>query len=178
MCEGNLWGHEHDFFVSFVEVLMEHFMTSRNLSWRLTALCIVGLACMAAGGCGSHKKSLAREQSGIKKLALVYGRFLSQHRGRPPANEAEFKKYVQALSPADLASFGIDDSNRIFISNRDDKPYVVIYGKPHGPPGPGGSPVIAYEQEGKAGTRWVASALGAVEEVDEARFRELAPTAK
>jgi len=133
---------------------------------------------MTATGCGSRKKSLAREQSGIKKLALVYGRFLSQHRGRPPANEAEFKKYVQSLSPTDLASFGSDDSSRIFISNRDDKPYVIIYGKPHGPPGPGGSPVIAYEQEGKEGTRWVASALGAVEEVDEARFRQLTPTAK
>jgi hypothetical protein len=28
------------------------------------------------------------------------------------------------------------------------------------------------------GRRWVASAQGAVEEVDEARFRELLPTAK
>ena len=106
---------------------------------------------MAATGCGSQKKSLAREQSGIKKLSVVYGRFLSQHRGQPPANEAEFKKYVQSLPPADLTSFGVDDSNRIFISDRDEKPYIIIYGQPKGPPGPGGSPVIAYEQEGKVG---------------------------
>jgi len=153
----------HTLFVSFVEVVVTHSMTSPNLSWRLTALCVVGLACTTATGCGSQKKSLARQQSGLKKLAIVYGRFLSQHRGKPPAN---------------LTSFGIDDSNRVFISNRDNKPYVIIYGQPKGPPGPGGSPVIAYEQQGEAGMRWVASALGAVEEVDEARFRQLVPTAK
>jgi hypothetical protein len=168
----------HTLFVSFVEVVVTHSMTSPNLSWRLTALCVVGLACTTATGCGSQKKSLARQQSGLKKLAIVYGRFLSQHRGKPPANEAEFKTYVQSFSPANLTSFGIDDSNRVFISNRDNKPYVIIYGQPKGPPGPGGSPVIAYEQQGEAGMRWVASALGAVEEVDEARFRQLVPTAK
>jgi hypothetical protein len=158
--------------------LVEVVMTYPILFRRQTALCLVGLTCMVAIGCRSQTKSLAREQSGIKKLSIVYGRFLAQHRGRPPANEAEFKKYVQALSPAELTSFGIEDSNQIFISNRDGKPYVIIYGPSKGPPGPGGAPVIAYEQEGKEGKRWVASALGAVEEVDETRFRQLAPSAK
>ena len=153
-------------------------MVSFNVSRRLTAVCIVALVCMSAAGCGSEKKSLAREQSGLKRLAILYGRFLAQHRGQPPANEAEFKKYVQSLPPAELKSFGIDDPKRIFLSNRDDKPYIVIYGRPKGPPGPGGSPVIAYEQEGKAGKRWVASSLGAVEEVDEARFRQLVPATR
>jgi len=152
--------------------------TSPNLFLRLTALCVVGTACLATSGCGSHKESLARATSGLKKLALVYGRFLSQSRGQPPASEAEFKKFAQSLRPADLKAFGIDDIEQVFISERDEKPYVVIYGKPQGPPGPGGSPVIAYEQEGKAGKRWVASVVGAVEEVDEARFQQLVPTAK
>ena len=96
---------------------------------------------------------------------------------RPPTRRSS-KSTFKSLSPAELTSFGIDDSNRIFTSDRDGKPYVIIYGQPHGPPGPGGAPVIAYEQEGKEGKRWVASALGAVEEIDEARFRQLAPAAK
>ena len=157
---------------------MRHFMASAKLLPRLTALCVVGFACMAATGCSSQKKSAPREESGLKKLAMVYGRYLSQHRGQPPANEAEFKKYVQSLSPAERASYGVDDAGRIFISNRDEKPYVIIYGPPKGPPGPGGAPVIAYEQEGKDGKRWVTSDLGAIEEVDDARFRQLVPTAK
>ena len=54
---------------------------------------------------------------------------------------------------------------------------MVLYGAPDGPPGPGGAPVIAYEQEGVGGKRFVASSLAAIEEVDEARFRELVPNA-
>jgi hypothetical protein len=147
-------------------------------SWRLTAVCLAALACMTAAGCNSGRESKHREQSELKKLVMVYGRFLAQHRGQPPANEAEFKKFVESLRPADLASFGIDEVSRLFVSNRDGKPYVVIYGQAKGPSGPGGSPVIAYEQEGKGGRRWVATVVGAVEEVDEARFGQLVPTAK
>ena len=153
-------------------------MAFPTFSRHLAALCVVALACLAASGCGSQSKSLPREQSGLKKIAVLYGRFLSQHRGQPPANEAEFKKFVHALPPGDLESFGVDDSDRIFISSRDEKPYIIIYGPPKGPPGPGGSPVIAYEQEGKDGKRWVASDLGAIEEVDDARFQQLIPTVK
>jgi hypothetical protein len=169
----------HESFSPKIVAVMEHGMTSPFLSRRLAALCVLGLACLAAAGCGgSQKKSLAVQQSGLKKLARVYGQFLTQHRGQPPANEAEFKKYAQSLNADDLASLGVKKADQIFLSDRDNKPYVVIYGQPKGPAGPGGSPVIAYEQEGQAGKRWVASALGAVEEVDEARFRELIPTAK
>jgi len=37
--------------------------------------------------------------------------------------------------------------------------------------------VVAYEQEGVNGKRFVASKMGAVEEVDEARFRKMVPSA-
>jgi hypothetical protein len=155
-------------------------MTSPVFLRRSAFLGVVGLTCLAVAGCGgAQKKSLAVQQSGLKKLARVYGQFLTQHQGQPPANEAEFKKFAQSLSADDLTSLGVEKADQIFISDRDNKPYVVIYGQPKGPRGgPGGSPVVAYEQEGQAGKRWVASALGAVEEVDEARFRELIPTAK
>jgi hypothetical protein len=39
-------------------------------------------------------------------------------------------------------------------------------------------PVIAYEQEGIDGKRFIATSVGAIEEVDAARFRELVPDAK
>jgi hypothetical protein len=147
-----------------------------SVSRRIAVLGVLCIMFAVAAGCGSHQKSLTRQQSGLKKLALVYGRFLSQHQGKPPANEAEFKAYVKALRPSDLKAFGVDDPSKIFVSDRDNKPYVVVYGKPKGPPGPGGAAVIAYEQEGKEGMRWVASSSGAVEEVDAARFRQLVPT--
>jgi hypothetical protein len=157
---------------------MEAFMGFPHFLRRAMVLGAVGLAFLMATGCSSQKKSLPREQSGLKKISRLYGKFLTQSHNVPPANEAEFKKFVHSLPPADVKSFGIDESDRIFTSERDGKPYVILYGQPQGPPGPAGSPVIAHEQEGKDGKRWVASAMGAVEEVSDARFRELVPAAK
>ena len=53
-----------------------------------------------------------------------------------------------------LESFQVTDPEGLFISSRDGKPYVIKYAAADGPPGPGGYPVIAYEQEA-----WEASGL-------------------
>jgi hypothetical protein len=100
-------------------------------------------------------------------LALLYGQFTGQHRGQPPKSEAEFRAFIEAKGKPLLASFGIADVESLFTSPRDKKPYVVRYGVVTGPPGPAGQPVIAYEQEGVGGKRFVASSLGAVDEIDE-----------
>ena len=131
--------------------------------------------CALPVGCGSRRASQEREESTLKPLAVFYGQFTGRHQGRPPASEAEFKEFVRSLSSEELASFNVTDPEGLFISSRDGQPYVVIYGAPSGPPGPGGSPVVAYEQVGVGGKRFVASSLGAVEEADEARFKELVP---
>jgi len=140
----------------------------------------VGLAALCwlvVAGC-SHSASKATEESNLKPLAVFYGRFISQHRGQAPANEAEFKAFVKSLSKAELDGFKITDPESIFVSSRDGKPYATHYGAASGAAGPSGSPVIAYEQAGKGGKRFVATTVGAVEEVDEARFKQLVPTAK
>jgi hypothetical protein len=137
----------------------------------LVALC--GLV-----GCGGSAKEQAEETSSLKPLVIFYGQFTGQHQGRPPADEAEFKAYIKTLDPSALKSFNITDAESLFVSPRDKKPYVILYGGANGPPGPGGQPVVAYEQEGVMGKRYVASNLGAVEEVDDKRFRELVPSAK
>ena len=79
-------------------------------------------------------------------------------------------------SAADLANLGVTDPAKLWISSRDKQPYVILYGPVSGPPGPAGQPVIAYESKGVGGKRFVASSLGAVDEVTEARFKELVPT--
>jgi hypothetical protein len=151
---------------------------NRSTAMRNAALCIVGLACLAAVGCGGSKmKAASREQSNLKALSILYCQFLRQHRGRPPANEAEFKQFVRSLFSAGPTSSGGKNPDDVFVSSRDGKPYVVLYGRVQGPPGPGGTPVVAYEQEGAGGMRLVAGSMGAVEDVDQARFRELVPSA-
>jgi hypothetical protein len=128
-------------------------------------------------GCSSQQKNLEEEQSNLKPLAVLYGQFVGRHQGRPPDDEAQFKQFVQTQGKETLASFGVTDVSSLFVSSRDGKPYVIRYGQQAltGPPGAGGSPVVAYEQEGVDGVRFVATSMGAVERVDEARFKELVP---
>jgi hypothetical protein len=137
----------------------------------------LSLACVLACGC-TRNASQETESSNMKPLAVFYGRYISMHQGQPPANEAEFKTFLQSLSPDSLKSFNVPDVESLLVSTRDKKPYVIRYGKVTGPAGPGGMPVVAYEQEGVDGKRYVATMVGAVEEVDEGRFRELVPDAK
>ena len=129
---------------------------------------------LVVAGCESQKQA-AQEAATIKPLALLYGQFTGQHRGQPPKSEREFKAFVESQGKPLLDSFGVSSVESLFASPRDKKPYVVRYGAVTGPPGPAGQPVIAYEQEGIAGKRYVASSLGAVEEVDAATFQRLVP---
>ena len=122
-----------------------------------------------------ESKNIAREESHIKSLAVLYGRFTGSHRGQMPPNEAVFKKFVQSSRQGDSEGVGWD---ALFVSDRDEKPYVILYGNQvRGAPanGPGGAPVVIYEQDGVDGMRYVASSMGAVEEVDEEQFQQLVP---
>ena len=134
---------------------------------------------LGLAGCGDgSRESLQREQSTLKPLAVLYGQYIGQHRGQPPAHEEAFRKFVQEQPAEVLKSLNVSSIEELFVSPRDGKPYKVLYGEaakkaPSG--GPAGAPVIAYEQEGRGGRRWVASAMGAIEEVDETRFKQLVP---
>jgi hypothetical protein len=151
------------------------------LKFLQAAICgLLAASCLTWLGCGSETKSKDREESTLKPLMVVLGQYVGQHRGQLPANEAELKDYLSKLKKEQLAAFGIQDYNSLLVSSRDHKPYVILYGSESkgNPPGPGGQPVIAYEQEGAGGKRFVASSLGAVQEVDEAEFKRLVPGAK
>jgi hypothetical protein len=131
-------------------------------------------------GCsgGQAAKSAAREQSHIKTLAVLYGSYVGTHRGQVPPNEAAFKQYVQASSSENRGGVTVTDPQSLFVSERDGQPYVILYGDavrraPTG--GPAGAPVVIYEKVGVDDMRFVASNMGAVEEVDQERFKKLVP---
>jgi hypothetical protein len=143
------------------------------LFWLAIALATMSLT----AGCGNPDK-VAQESSNLKPLVVMYGQFIGQHRGKPPADEAEFKAFLRKVDPERLKSFQVEDVDSMFISSRDNQPYVVRYGKLEGSAGPAGQPVVAYEQTGVGGKRFVASAIGAIEEVDEETFRKMVPDTK
>jgi hypothetical protein len=130
---------------------------------------------VVAAGCVDSSQQLAQQTSNIKPLSILYGRYVGTHMGQPPPSEAEFRTFIQGET-ALLQQLGVTDPASLFVSTRDNKPYVITYGAAKGPPGPGGMPVIIYEQEGAGGKRYVASSVGAIEEVDDAKFREYVPS--
>lgn len=142
-------------------------------TWSETRWCLplaaIGLAALLAG-CSGGEASKPRETSHIKPLAILYGQYVGRHGGKPPADEAALKKFIDAQESM-LQSFGVSDSAELFVSERDGQPYVVLYG-----PEAAGKSVVAYEQTGVGGMRYVADTLGAVQEVDEARFSQLVPS--
>ncbi len=144
--------------------------------WISGTILFSALLAFALAGCSpGGKASAPLQESNLKPLGLLYGQFMGQHQGRPPESEAEFKKFIQEKGLGMLKQFNVPDVDSLFISPRDKQPYVVLYGPPKGPPGLAGQPVIAYEQVGVRGRRFVTNSLGTVEEVDEAKFRELVP---
>ena len=147
-----------------------------NAHAQCAILLAIGGVVAATMGCGGPDH-VAEEASTLKPLAILYGRYIAQNRGQPPANEAAFRAFVEKEGPSLLEQFEAKDVSSLFVSSRDKKPYTILYGPLTGPPGPAGQPVFAYEQEGVGGMRLVASSLGAVDEVDATKFKQLVPSA-
>lgn len=132
------------------------------------------LGCGLLMGCGASRTAPEQlERSNLKPLAILYGRFMARHRGLRPANEAEFKQYIESDGSDLQSSYGVTDTEDLFVSPRDKTPYVVLYGDPRNQVN---QDLIAYEQEGVEGNRLVVDSLAIVREVDEDHFRELVAT--
>src|SRR5262245_43574007 len=144
-----------------------------RVPYRVRYLSCTGLLsiCFLSLGC-TGKTEQPPEIKSLQTLATMYGRYRSAHRGTAPPDEASLKKFISGLSPTEQTGLGIDPANldKMFTSPRDGQPFVVVYKSP--------GAVIAYEQVGKNGKHLVAYPEGKVEEVDEARFKELVPGAK
>lgn len=122
-------------------------------------------------GCTDTAESeITQEQDlALKALAMAYGQFTAQNRGRPPKSEEHLRKFLDKNSHI-LDGYAIESVDDVFISPRDNEPYVVVYGKR--------AKIVAYEATGLDGKRFVADELGIAREVDEAEFAELVPNAK
>ncbi len=130
--------------------------------------CLTGLL-----GCGSKPPPQPKVAAHLQTLAVLYGQYRGE-KGQSPPDLATFKKFIESL-PADRLMGNTPDE--LFMSPRDKQPYVVIYNvKPTGMPGgPDPVPLIAYEQTGVGGKRYIADVMVGVQEVDEGAFQTLLP---
>jgi hypothetical protein len=114
-------------------------------------------------GCGGGGSSGPTEaELHLKELARLYQQYMGKHEGTGPDSEKEFKDYIQKTEPSrDVAA--------LFVSPRDGKPYALRYKTSMR----GGNPVVAHEQVGVDGKRWLALGTGQLMEVDDGKFREM-----
>ena len=137
-------------------------------------LCLGGtIILLLALGCSDNntQSSRAAQTSHLRTLISLYNA-ASAKVGRPPANEAELRQFVQDNGAQVLARLNIESVDELLKSERDGQPFVVGYAQQR----KGSNPdIVAYEQTGIDGKRQVGFRLGVIEEVDSQRFSELVP---
>lgn len=130
------------------------------------------LAC----GCSSQvREDLEIGERHLGELARAYIFYANQHRGQGPPNKAALDKFLKANEKS-LIMQGISNPEGMYVSPRDNEPYVVLWGLRIKTVVKGrSSQPIAYEKTGKDGKRWVAFADGIVNELDESEFEKVVP---
>lgn len=136
---------------------------------RITPI-LLSVAMGLLAGCGSGGNKASRELSHIRLLTSLYVK-AGTNLGHNPNSEEEFKKAI-ADSDVKLENLRVESIDELFISDRDGKPLIVVYGNALPT-----SDVIVYEQEGVNGMKEVGHKIGMVEAVDAAKFAELVPNA-
>jgi hypothetical protein len=117
-----------------------------------------------ASGCAQSDE--VDQQPNLRAIAAYYSQFLAHHRGQLPANEEEFKKFIQAKGGEALSFKGLT-VDELFTSSRDGKPFVVKYRGVTSWPLP---EVVAYEQEGDDGVRHGATSVGEYTVISDEEF--------
>lgn len=138
------------------------------LRLRITLLLVVATTTFI--GCGGSGGATAKGVPHLRVLTNLYFQ-ASSKLGKNPASEEEFKQAIESQN-VDWGKIGVSSADDLFVSDRDGKPLVVVYGPP-----PQGRPfsVVVYEQEGLNGARLVGTSDGQVQEADAAKFAQLVP---
>jgi hypothetical protein len=124
------------------------------------------LIVLAAGCRGASPPPAGHDQ--LATIAKYYGLYQGQHHGETPASEQKLKEFIRARD----RSVNVES---LFVSPRDQQPFVIRYGKKVAAPGPGGASIVAYEKAGVSGRRLVARCTVQVEEIAEVKLKELLP---
>ena len=125
-------------------------------------------------GCKPSAEGTPEEEGNLKMITILYGQYRAVN-GKPPANLAEFKKFLESTKSSPTGAMKVTgDVDQFLTSPRDNQPYVFRWnvnaraGMPD---------VVAYEQTGTGSTRLVALGSGSVVDVDEEKFKQLVPDA-
>jgi hypothetical protein len=138
----------------------------------LVVIAMMGV--LVSFGCGGDNSLNSPTAQKMKGLANAYLDHVVGA-GGVPADEAALKKHMRGLRASVQYDYHIDPNNidASFISQRDNEPLVVIYGKNIGKISGDSKQVIAHEKTGKNGKRLVVFVSTKVDNVDEAELNQL-----
>jgi hypothetical protein len=150
---------------------------------RLLILVLLGISCCF--GCETAPETSAASNSELKQLGTQYMDFF-RAQNKAPADESELKEFITAtMTDVKREILGITDINKLFISPRDGKPFVVRYGLTVSRAPPDGSTtsavngdIVAYEAEGKGGYRHVITSMGQLTQLSNEELEALVPGAQ
>jgi len=148
-------------------------MHFRKVVCRQALLGLVALFPMVIG-CGPRiePQPLSPGEARIRKFGLIYQEYMgSQH--KRPASIDELKTWSKKLSKTRLTELEIPDVEEVFVSPRDQHPYVLVRGGPTGT-----WQVVAHEKVGEGGKRYLFTAMGSFPELEEAAFKQVVPNAR
>lgn len=130
---------------------------------RLSALLKLLASFLFVVGCSSDKP--ADDETKLMHLVDFQRQFAEEHDGREPQSADELQAWVSQLDPQELLARHISDVDSLFVSSRDGKPFVIVP-RTEAATTSSQNRIVAYEQTGVNGLRWVAFDLGQVEEMD------------
>ncbi len=139
---------------------------------RSIALLAVVILLFGTPGCGNGTAGFTETESKARltKLLRLYQLYSDKKRASP-AKEQDLREFAQQLTAQEREAYLVgEDLEGIFISTRDNQPFVIKYNQSLKP---GGEPrAVAWEATGHEGRRYVALSIGYVEEYDEQMFQQ------
>jgi hypothetical protein len=126
-------------------------------------------------GCGSNELESPTAVK-LKALSNFYLDYAVAQQGKGPASEEVLKKHIRSQPEFILKTNGIEPGaiDGLFKSDRDQEPFVVVYGKTIARISGDSTKLLVYEKTGRNGKRLIAYDNGKVDHVNEARLKELA----
>ncbi|MER3441201.1 MAG: hypothetical protein C4296_07505 [Gemmataceae bacterium] len=153
--------------------------------WGVLGVGFLGF-CLVLSGCSraSQQGGPTTEPPHLTKLGRVITRYMANNKGQPPKSEKELRDFVKTLKPDDWKDLNIDPSEDIWTSPRDKQPYKFYFEraaaaeaarlKGDTKAGQTGTPIIAAEQTGVNGKRYVLYSVGgSVVEVTDDEFKKM-----
>jgi hypothetical protein len=141
-----------------------------NVWHRILSYGVVICVCCWQMGCSSAIRPEPEAKARLSKVLKLYNAYVEKNKKGPP-NEQALRSFAQKLTTQERDEYLIgEDLDNIFISPRDQQPFVIRYNLKLDPGGP--TRAVAWEATGHAGMRFVALTNLYVEEYDEETFKE------